>query len=38
VADPRILGGIEREHAARTERAGMSGTVTIRLCGVLLVN
>ena len=36
VADPRILGGIEREHAARAERAGMSGTVTIRLCGVVL--
>jgi hypothetical protein len=37
VADPRILGGIEREDAARAERAGMSGTVTIRLCCVVLV-
>src|SRR5262249_49689487 len=33
-ADPGILGGIER--AARAERAGVSGTVTIRLCGVVL--
>src|SRR6516164_7100526 len=36
VADPRILGGINRKDAARAERAGMSGTVTIRLGGAVL--
>jgi hypothetical protein len=30
------LGGIEREHTARAERAGMSGTVRIRWSGVVL--
>src|SRR6516165_1284883 len=36
VADPRILGGIERKDTACAERTGMSGTVTIRLCGAVL--
>jgi len=37
VANPRILGGIEREHAARAKRVRMSGTVRIRWCGVVVV-
>jgi len=38
VADPRILGGIKCEHAARAERTGMSRTVRIRWSGVVLAS